>query len=264
MASAIPNPYVGPRFFEEEDRHYFFGREDESRQLTSLVIAHRVVLFHAPSGAGKTSLLRAGLVPSLKRRKKVMVLPISRVGGDLPPGVDGVQVDNIYVFNTLLQMLGEDAKLNELVGLTLSEGLQDYFVPQADERRLRPRLLILDQFEELFTTPPDRYEERAAFFLQLQRCLADYPQLSLLLSMREDYIARLDSYAAQMPDRLRTRFRMERLTADGALAAVKEPAAQAGRPFEPGVAEVLVDNLRRIQVGRTREDEQAEGEAFGD
>jgi WD40 repeat protein len=179
--------------------------------------------------------------------------------------VDGAQVKNIYVFNTLLNMLGQDAQPGDLVGLTLRQGLQTYFATpaQADERRPWPRLFILDQFEELFTTHPDRYRERADFFLQLQRCLADYPQLSLLFVMREDYIAHLDSHAAQMPDRLRTRFRMERLRYEAALPAVKEPAARAGRPFAEGVAEALVDNLRQIQLGRPREGTAAAQSALG-
>ncbi len=206
------------------------------------------MLFHAQSGAGKTSLLQASVAPSLAAQKRVRVLPISRVGGDLPPGVSGEAVSNLYVFNALLNLRGKAAQPSEIVGLTLMEGLRPFFEQEETERRLRPRLLILDQFEELFTTHPERYRERADFFRQVQEALAAFPQLSLLLSMREDFIAHLDSYAAQLPDRLRTRFRMERLTRDGALAAVREPAAQHGRPFDAGVAETLVDNLRRIQV----------------
>ncbi len=57
MDSERRNPYIGTRPFEEADSDYFFGREQESRQLTSLIVAHRVVLFYAQSGAGKTSLL---------------------------------------------------------------------------------------------------------------------------------------------------------------------------------------------------------------
>ena len=247
------NPYVGPRSFDEEHIRFFFGRDEERRQLTSLVIAHRVVLFYAQSGAGKTSLLRASVIPELERRKKVIVLPITRVGGDLPPGVAGDQVANIYVFNALLNLAGAGAEPEKLAGLSLQEGLAPYLEPEPGEQRARPRLMILDQFEELFTGHPERAAERAGFFRQLAECLKAYPQLSLLLTMREDYIARLDFYAAQMPDRLRTRFRMERLPVAGALEAVQRPAECAGRPFEPGVGEGLVDNLRRIQVGAARE-----------
>jgi hypothetical protein len=253
MSDQIANPFVGPRPFEEEDSKNFFGRNEEIHLLTSLVISHRVVLFYAPSGAGKTSLLKAKVIPNLRERKKLQTLPIARVGGGLPAGVDGGQVENIYVFNTLVNLAGKRAQPAALLGLSLRKGLQPYLERQADDQRLRPQLLILDQFEELFTTHPDRYKERADFFLQLEQCLADCPQLSLVLSMREDFIANLDSYAVQMPDRLRTRFRMELLSYECALEAVKGPAENAHRPFDPNVAEGLVNNLRRLQTGRMRE-----------
>ena len=73
------NPYVGPRAYEEGERQYFFGRDQETRQLAALVIAQRAVVLYAPSGAGKTSLLRAGVVPLLKEHHVVEPLPLSLV-----------------------------------------------------------------------------------------------------------------------------------------------------------------------------------------
>lgn len=253
MRDLSRNPYIGARPFERDDKLYFFGRDEEARQLTSLVIAHRVVLFYAPSGAGKTSLLKAKVIPELEERRRVRVLPVSRVGGDLPRNLDGDRIGNIYIFNTLMSLAGNDARPAELTGLGLVDGLRPYLEPVPDEERLRPRLLILDQFEELFTTHPDRADDRADFFRHLLQCLDAYAQLSLLITMREDYIANLDFYAAQVPDRLRTRFRMELLSRDGALAAVKKPAEAAKCSFANGVAETLVDNLRRLQPGRKEE-----------
>jgi WD40 repeat protein len=249
MADPLSNPYVGPRPFEEAESAFFFGRRDETRQLAALVIAQRVVVFHAPSGAGKTSLLKASLIPLLKEQKKIVVLPIGRVSGRLTPNVDPNAVANIYVYNALVTLHSQETLSHELISLTLQEGLKRFVNPLTGERGSRPRLLIIDQFEELFTTHQARHEERAGFFRQLQQSLAAYPQLSLLIAMRDDYIAHLDFHAAQMPDRLRTRFRIERLSARDALEAIQGPAAHAGTPFAPGVAEALLDNLRRVQPG---------------
>jgi hypothetical protein len=74
-----PNPYVGPRPFERPDAALFFGREADSLELMSLVIASRVVLVYAASGAGKTSLMNAGLVPLLEREEHFDVLPGARL-----------------------------------------------------------------------------------------------------------------------------------------------------------------------------------------
>jgi hypothetical protein len=85
------------------------------------------------------------------------------------------------------------------------------------------------------------------------------PALGVVFTMREDHVAELDPYAHHLPGRLRARFRMERLDREGAVAAVRKPAENAGCPFAPGVAEQLVDDLRRIkrvgETGRQRGDD---------
>jgi len=70
-----------------------------------------------------------------------------------------------------------------------------------------------------------------------------------LLSVREDYLADLEANVAVLPDRMRTRMRLERLGVENSLEAIREPAAMAGMPFAAGAAEQLVDNLRRIRTG---------------
>ena len=74
-----PEIYVGPRPFERSERDLFFGRDREISELLSLVISSRVVLCYAPSGAGKTSLINAGLELRLDK-EGFEVLPSARVG----------------------------------------------------------------------------------------------------------------------------------------------------------------------------------------
>ena len=88
------NPYVGPRTFSQEQRHLFFGREREGRDLLARVLSERLVLFYAQSGAGKSSLINARLIPQL-REIGYAVLPVGRVGGELPAGV--AEVENVYL-----------------------------------------------------------------------------------------------------------------------------------------------------------------------
>ena len=99
------NPYVGPRPYTRKEENRFFGRERESRDLLSLVVSERLVLFYAQSGAGKTSLINTRLVAGLEGRN-FEVLPVGRVSGELLPGQ---QVENIYVANLMLKLdMGED------------------------------------------------------------------------------------------------------------------------------------------------------------
>ena len=101
MASS-DNPYVGPRPFSQAEADRFFGREREARDLTALVVSQRLTLFYAQSGAGKSSLLNARIIPTL-RSEGFVVLPVGRVGGALPDDV--TDVANIFVYNLVESIL---------------------------------------------------------------------------------------------------------------------------------------------------------------
>ena len=252
------NPYVGPRAFDIDESDYFFGREEETEILQGLVMSRRVVLLFAKSGVGKSSLVRAGLIPRLTAERKVgrgnrarqlppkmKALPIATVGGALPTQI---APNNVYSFIALYSMR-PDADPNDLVGQTLAEGLAelidyDGHTPQDSI----PLLLIFDQFEELFTRHLTRWEDREAFFRQVSQALHAHPTLHILFVMREDYIAELTPYTNLIPGRLETDYRLERLDKEAALKAVRQPAKEAKRPFAENIAEELVDNLRRIQI----------------
>ncbi len=261
MTPARENPYVGPRPFDRADRAYFFGRSREARDLLSLILSERVVLFYAPSGAGKSSLLNARIIPELEEDEGFLVLRVRRMGAALPEWLDEADVSNVFativIQDILLQAVerglvskAEAARLRaELGTMTLADFLTGLLT--GDEAPL----ILLDQFEEVFTTYRERWEDVHGFFVQVRKALQAVPELGFLFTMREDYVAEMDPYAALLPYRMRARFRMDRLGREGALLAVKRPAEQAGRRFAPGVAEQLVDDLRRIRSLR------GEGEA---
>src|SRR5215471_993964 len=75
-AAAAIQPYLGPRPFELNDRHLFFGREREAHELSSLILANRITVLYAASGAGKTSLINAGIRPLIE--DELEVLPTAR------------------------------------------------------------------------------------------------------------------------------------------------------------------------------------------
>ncbi|MCP4655831.1 MAG: hypothetical protein GY856_10475 [bacterium] len=238
--SEAANPYVGPSAFRPDQGNLFFGREREAKKLLALVSSEKAALFYAPSGAGKTSLINARLIPAL-RGKGVEVLPVARVGGEIS---SQLRPQNVYVFNMLSYLTGvheDPARLDPLQEMSLCE------LFPGDGPRHR-RVLILDQFEEILTAHPEHREEREGFFQQVREALEAIPLLSVVFAMREDHIAALDRYAPLLPERLQGRFRMERLRHEAALMAVRRPAEKAGRPFADGVAEKLVDDLRQENI----------------
>ncbi len=247
MVTPIRNPYVGPRTFEEKDSQCFFGREREARELLSLVISEPLTLFYAQSGAGKSSLINTRLVPGL-RREGFEVLPIGRVSGELPAGI--TEVGNIYLFNLLLSLDQSQEEAGRLTHTSLGDYLEAYKADPSEHKGddEPARALIIDQFEEIFTDHLDCWQDREDFFRQLHRAMHRDPLLWLVLTLREDYVAALDPYARLLPGKLRSRFYMQRMGYGAALEAVTKPAERHGRPFAPGVAEALVDNLRQIHI----------------
>lgn len=242
------NPYVGPRPFQRGERLY--GREREAAKLADLLIAGRVVLLHSPSGAGKTSLIQAGLVPQLEI-EDFHVLPSIRVDMEPPPlpGLDGF---NRYVLSAISSLearpYGDRQRpLEELARMSLSEYLNQ--LAAEDER---DQVLIFDQFEEVLTRDPIDWDGREVFFQQVGAVLADreYDRWALF-SMREEYIAGLDPYVRWIPTHLEVTFRLNFLDYRAALRAVQRPAWNVGTEFSPAAAERLVDDLRTISLSRS-------------
>ena len=262
------NPYVGPRTFGPDEADRFFGREQEARDLLSLVISQRLVLFYAQSGAGKP-LINARLIPWL-RKEGFAVLPVGRVSGELPAGVD--RVPNIFLFNLMLSLdQGRDGRggdptrlldlsFSRFLGrLTSDDGKTWYYdeaglvgadAQPADRAGYsEPNyVLIVDQFEEIVTVHPELLEERGDFFSQLDTAMRVDPKLWVVLTLREDHVAALDPFAQRMTDQMRARFYMERMGIEAALDAIRRPAELGKRPFAANVAEELRDRLRQVRV----------------
>lgn len=244
-AERAANPYLGPRPFTQDDADRFFGREREVSELYSLVAAHRTVLLYAQSGAGKTSLLNAGLIPMLESGG-FDALPTARVSGRSEHAlaklrVENVNIDNVYVSSCI----GTWAEDNTRINSSLSTALAYRRRREDAKGQTLPRVAIFDQFEELFTAYPKRWQERKGFFEQLAEAMEVDPSLRVLFAMREDFVARIDPYEELLPEELRTRYRLEQLREDAALEAVEKPLAGTGIAFRPGVAKSLAEDLMR-------------------
>ncbi len=240
-----PNPYVGPRAFMPGEKLY--GRNREVLQLLDLLIAERIVLLYSRSGAGKTSLIQAALLPELEK-KKFQVLPVARVSLEPPPDTTLPSTVNRYVLSVLLSIeedLPEEKQrpLAELAGMTLATYLDRRRAEKGEPGRL---ILIFDQFEEILQHPTDQ-ADKEAFFAQVGEVLQDRRRWALF-SMREDYVAGLDSFKPLLPTRLRATFRLDLLGEDAARQAIREPARQAGVDFTDDATQKLVNDLCLVRI----------------
>ena len=251
VRTAQQNPYVGPRAFLPGETLY--GRETELNNLLDLFIAERIVLLYSPSGAGKTSLIHAGLIPQLKRDGFRVRLPVIRVNAELPEGVaSSAPTTNRYVYSALSSLEEGAATSNgqlsteQLARLSL-EGYLDTRPPA--EGQGENEVLIFDQFEEILTLDPTDLAAKEAFFSQVGSVLRDRARWALF-AMREDYVASLDPYLSLIPTRFATTFRLDLLGTDAARQAVQFPARDAGVTFSDEAAKRVVDDLRRVRVQR--------------
>lgn len=236
------NPYVGPRPFHIGEN--LPAREREKRELTDLLIAERIVLFHSPSGAGKTSLIQAGVVPLLGEerlgRDSFQAVPL-RVKTPVPADRT---VHNRYVYSVALDLLpGVDPQ--KLEALTLRKVLD--LAKQQWASGIRA--LIFDQFEEILTLDPADRDSQDVFFQELGSVLAD-GDIWALFSMREDYMGGLDRFDHYLPNYLQTKYRLDFLESNAAKIAIQQPAHDQGVMFKNEAADKLLYRLTTVQVQR--------------
>jgi WD40 repeat protein len=248
LPDARANPYIGPRAFQRGETLY--GRDRELMELLDLLIAERILLLHSPSGAGKTSLIQAALIPELEA-EGFHVLPVMRVSLEPPPIENAADSSNRYVLSLLLSLeellpAEQQIPVSDLASMTLSDYLERRSVGPGDSEA---HVLILDQFEEILTVDPTDRAAKEAFFVQLGTALRDRQRWALF-AMREDYVAGLDPYLRPIPTRLSTTYRLDLLGREAALQAVQRPARQTGVDFTDPAATKLVDDLRQVRVQR--------------
>ena len=230
---------MSARAFRDGERLY--GRDDETLELLSLLIADRVVLLHAYSGVGKTSLVQAALLPWL-RHKGFHPMPTARL--NLEPGARDC---NRYLRAAVNSM--EDRWPGP--GRIPVERLEHLTLARYLKHRLRttagPWVLVFDQFEEVLSLDPTDVEKKREFFRTVGEVLADR-RIWCLFSMREDVVPALEPYVGCLPGGLTSRFRLDLLDHKAAVRAVQFPAARAGVTFEEDAAVKLVEELRRVWV----------------
>jgi hypothetical protein len=240
-------PYMGAVPFHSSDAKFFRGRDYETRRIVDEIFANRIFWLYAPSGAGKTSLLNAGVIPLLEKEGFEVLRP-ARVAGVLPCGLNAQEITNVYVFNSIRSWIESDVDLSQLSQKTLRDYLKERVHPLDEIGQPVLRAVIFDQLEELFSVSQEYWQHRAGFFQQIHEALQEDHLLRVIFGLREDFLGSMDSYSAFLTDKPQTRFRLELMREKDGLAALTEPLKETGRSFDVGVAEKLVEELLKIQV----------------
>jgi WD40 repeat protein len=232
-----------------------YGRDAELRELLDLLIAERIVLLHSPSGAGKSSLVQAGLIPLLVD-EGFEVLPLIRLNQELPTGLGKDGLVNRYTLSALLSLEAsrppeEQIPVEKLATLSLEEYLEGRPKPTRgdDDEQTEAQVLIFDQFEEVLTVDATDRESKLEFFAQAGAALRNRKRWALF-AMREDYLAALDPYLRHIPTRLANTYRLDFLGVNAARQAIQQPVKESGVDFSAKAVSKLVNDLRQVQVQR--------------
>ena len=203
------SPYKGLQPYGERDRDFFFGREKDREVIISNLFAAPLTVFYGASGVGKSSVLLAGVVPELRKTKRVAVV-VFREWQD--PGFESA------LKREVLKSINFEGEMEPDLKLELDEFL---FVCA---KQFRGSLFfILDQFEEyFFYHPVSTHTERfdAAFARTINR--TDI-KANFLLSLRDDGLGRLDRFQKRIPNLLNNMLRLEHLGRRSAELAIREP-----------------------------------------
>jgi tetratricopeptide (TPR) repeat protein len=255
------HPWLGLASFTEETRAYFYGREDEVAELVRRVQRKTLTLLFGQSGLGKTSMLRAGIVPWLRPMDYCPVYVRIDYSRESPSPAEQIKA---AIFRAT-QESGQWTQTGVAVtGESLWEFLhhRDDILRDASGRTLIP-LLIFDQFEEIFTLAQtddfgrkraeefiddlaDLVENRAPKALEArieqdesasERFDFTRSDYRILIALREDYLAHLEAFKAVMPSITQNRMRLARMTGEQALSAVVKPG---GKLVSREVAESIV------------------------
>lgn len=231
-------PYRGLEHFREQDADRFFGREPDVQRLVGMLGRHRFVAVVGSSGSGKSSLVRAGLLPTLARGG----LPdadtwayATLVPGDDPlQSLSGALADVWPIVDRRLladRLRVEASALDETVARLLAGA--------STGRRL---LLVVDQFEELFSLTRDAGAREAFIDALLDAARSPAGRILIVLTMRADFVARAAEHVRLAEALTTSQFVLGPLDPDGVERAIEGPLRRVGARFEDGlVARILTD-----------------------
>ena len=243
-------PYRGLEVFDVEHAPFFFGREALTEWLIVKLRAspsgqeNRFLAILGASGSGKSSLARAGLVPALERGAldgsgewPIVVLkpgrdPIESLAVALA-GLDGTRPSPVAVQGLMAALCSAENTLHLTARLALGEA--------PPSRRL---VVLVDQFEEVFTLCEDEAARRALFDNLLYAATVAGGRAIVVLTMRADFYGKCGAYPALAAAMSDNQLLVGPMTEDELRRAIERPAQLAGGEFEPGLVDLLVEEVK--------------------
>ena len=242
-------PFQGLHYFEEADADRFFGREALVENLVNRLREDRfLAVVVGASGSGKSSIVRAGLVPALRRSGEYAALHVIAPTAH-PAEALAIPLtrdfESLTAATTLMDDLRRDARALHLHVKRLVTAAASPSPDKGEGGRGAGRfLLVVDQFEELFTLCRDA-AERQAFVDNLMTAVAPETAgpTSVVIVLRADFYAHCAQYANLREAVARHQEYIGPMSTDELRRAIEEPARRGGWELEPGLVDTLLQDV---------------------
>jgi len=248
--------YPGVRPFARSQANIFFGRDKDKEELLQMLDLDQITVLHAKSGLGKSSLLNAAVAPAVESAGQFQ--PFTFRFGAYYKGKEGSPLD--IVTDALAGLAGKKATFLDQIATPEMNPVWFYLKKlQIQDPEKEGFLLILDQFEELFTYPQElvrnfarrmssalyqdipqsvlnsfekKYKENPRFLSDGEMDLLHKPfSLKMLAAIRSDRLSLLDELTPYLPKILLRLYRLDSLSAEAAEEAILNPAYQKAKEF---------------------------------
>ncbi|MFB2969287.1 caspase family protein [Aerosakkonema sp. BLCC-F183] len=225
-------PYRGLRYFDKEHKDFFFGREKVIQLLWQKLGQANFVPIIGASGSGKSSVVRAGLIPKLEENGWELLAK-----EPILPGVEPL-AELKRAFNGWF----ERSQLPEIYSLMETAGLPAVIEKLPGFQRL---LLVVDQFEEVFTLRSLDKDEQTRRFIELLTKVAEIPdsRLAIVTTMRADFMEYCLSYESLTELIQNQAVYMPPLLGAELEEAIAKPAHLQGYHLETGLLGAILDDV---------------------
>lgn len=246
-------PFKGLEYFDEADADNFFGREQVTAQLIDYVREHRFLAVVGASGSGKSSVVRAGLIPGLKKGlgagqsqsesegmwRTFVITPTAHPLEALAVALTR-DSESVSATATLMDDLASDVRTLHLYLKRLTTNRRPPVIGYPGSLAPPHFLVVVDQFEELFTLCRDE-SERVAFINNLLYAVGveDGPT-TVALTLRADFYAALAPYPELREHVAKHQEYIGPMTPDELRRAIQEPAQRGGWEFGAGLVDLVL------------------------
>lgn len=233
-------PYVGLEPFTEADADRFFGREALVKELVERVSASRSVVIAGPSGSGKSSLVRAGLIHALKGG--ALEHSDRWIYESLKPGRDPIQ-ELVRVASSISGSLtaGDDIRTRGLTDPTILHRWADIALKDDRTRRV---VIFVDQFEEIFTQTAQESVRVAFLNLLTTAATVEDGRVTVLFALRSDFVSNCAAYPELNRLVSRQFIQVGAMAPDELVSAIARPALEVGLQIDPDLIAQIMDDMQ--------------------